>query len=511
MSRRATPRTSTAAPPAARPGGERPCRRALGRTWHRSCASSSSAAQLQRIAREVDPVLEISAIAQRVMRAGGPALLFERVKGSRFPLLINTYATRQRMSWALGVADLDEHARAIGELVRSQPPDGPARQAAHAAQAGARRGGDAQDRAHAPPARRSSRRDVDLGKLPILTTWPDDGGPFITLPMVITRDPDTGDAQRRLYRMQVYARARPACTGSCTRPARRHMRRYKELGSSACRWRSRWAAIPVLHLRGDRAAARRHRRVAVRRLPAPQAGRDGPLQDRRPRGARRRRTSCWRATSTSTSCAAKGRSAITPATTRWPTTTRCSTSRRITRARAPDLRRRRSSGRPPQEDAWLGKATERLFLPLLQMTFPEIVDMNLPIEGVFHNLVHRLDQEGVPAPRAQDLSFAVGHGADDVREVHRGRRRRRQRAERARGRLAGAEQHRRQARRVLRRGADRRAGPRVGGVRLRRQAGRRRHAQVEGRRVHARVARGPEDGPGGRSRASTRCWKELGL
>src|SRR3954453_1672588 len=80
--------------------------------------------QLRRITREIDPVLEISELAQRVMRAGGPALLFERVKGSRFPLLINTYATRARMSWALGVSDLDEHARAILALVKSQPPAG---------------------------------------------------------------------------------------------------------------------------------------------------------------------------------------------------------------------------------------------------------------------------------------------------------------------------------------------------------------------------------------------------
>src|SRR5262249_53331722 len=67
--------------------------------------------ELRRVAREVDPVLEVSEIAQRVMRAGGPALLFERIKGSSYPLLINTYATRRRVSWALGVGDLEEHAR----------------------------------------------------------------------------------------------------------------------------------------------------------------------------------------------------------------------------------------------------------------------------------------------------------------------------------------------------------------------------------------------------------------
>src|SRR5262245_20094971 len=80
--------------------------------------------ELRRVAREADPVLEVSEIAQRVMRANGPALLFERVKGSSYPLLINTYATRRRISWALGVGDVEEHARAIASLVKSQPPVG---------------------------------------------------------------------------------------------------------------------------------------------------------------------------------------------------------------------------------------------------------------------------------------------------------------------------------------------------------------------------------------------------
>ena len=112
---------------------------------------------LVRIAREVDPVLEVSAIAQQVMRAEGPALLFERVKGSRFPLLINTYATRARMS--LGARRLrPRRARArdprAGEVAA---PGGPARQGPHAAEARARRHGDAEDRAHRRRARRWSR------------------------------------------------------------------------------------------------------------------------------------------------------------------------------------------------------------------------------------------------------------------------------------------------------------------------------------------------------------------
>src|SRR3954454_24584388 len=78
--------------------------------------------ELVRISREVDPVLEIAEIADRTMKAGGPALLFERPKGSRFPLLINGFGSRRRMSLALGVSDLEEHAREIANLVHSKAP-----------------------------------------------------------------------------------------------------------------------------------------------------------------------------------------------------------------------------------------------------------------------------------------------------------------------------------------------------------------------------------------------------
>ena len=106
--------------------------------------------ELRRITREIDPVLEVSALAQRAVRAGGPALLFERVKGSRYPLLINTYATRRRISWALGVPDLDEHARAILDLVQIAAAGRPDGQGPDAPQAGARRRRHAQDRPQRP-------------------------------------------------------------------------------------------------------------------------------------------------------------------------------------------------------------------------------------------------------------------------------------------------------------------------------------------------------------------------
>src|ERR1700710_283460 len=125
------------------------------------------------------------------MRAGGPALLFEHIKGSRFPLLINTYATRERMSWALGVDDLAQHATTIAELVKAQPPTSLMDKIRMLPKLG--RVASAMPRTvGTAPCQEIVDTNPDLTKLPILTTWPEDGGPYITLPMVITRDPDKG-------------------------------------------------------------------------------------------------------------------------------------------------------------------------------------------------------------------------------------------------------------------------------------------------------------------------------
>ena len=135
--------------------------------------------ELVRIPRRVDARLEIAAIADRVMKASGPALLFESPSRSRFPLLINAFGSRRRMSLALGVDDLDEHALAIEELVRTRAPS-TARELAQLAFK-------LPELAHVPP-RSVSRAacqdvvltgtDVDLDALPILTCWPKDGGAF---------------------------------------------------------------------------------------------------------------------------------------------------------------------------------------------------------------------------------------------------------------------------------------------------------------------------------------------
>jgi len=160
--------------------------------------------ELVRVATEVDPHLEVTEIVDRVVKAGGPALLFERPKDSALPLLVNQFGTERRMCLAFGVESLDELGARVGEILEMQPPEGLRAKVQGLRTlksiAGSR-----------PKSVRSGAcqeivlqgDDVDLGKLPVQTAWPGDGGPFITLPAVITHDPRDGRRNVGMYRMQV--------------------------------------------------------------------------------------------------------------------------------------------------------------------------------------------------------------------------------------------------------------------------------------------------------------------
>ena len=189
-------------------------------------------------------------------------------------------------------------------------------------------------------------------------------------------------------------------------------------------------------LLGDRAAAAGRLGVSLRRVPAGRGRAAG--RRRRPWtcSCRPRPRSCSRATSIRRSAGARARSATTPASTRSTTTSRSSTSPRSRGARSP-IYLTTIVGRPPMEDGFMGEAVERLFLPLVQKTIPEIVDMHLPVEGIFHNLDDRVDRQAVPGPRAQDDARDLGHGPDDVHQDDRRRRRGRGRPRRGRGRSGG--------------------------------------------------------------------------
>jgi 4-hydroxy-3-polyprenylbenzoate decarboxylase len=343
--------------------------------------------ELVRIARPVDARFEVAAIADRVVKAGGPALLFESVSGSRFPVLTNAYGSRRRMSLALGVDDLEEHARAIDELVRTRAPS--------TARDLARMTLKLPDLAHIPPRsvdrgacqeRVTTGDDVDLEKLPIITCWPNDGGPFITLPQVITRDPESGTRNVGCYRMQRLDRRSTAMHWQIHKTGARHFRRAQELGLDRLDVAVALGGDPALAYAATAplpdgidewmfAGFLRKRSVAMVRcktidLEVP-ADADfvlegyvdprEPLVDEGPFGDHTGYyTPVDRFPRFHVTAVTHRADAVFPATVVGP---------------------------PPMEDAWLGKATERLFLPLLRTIFPEVVDMNLPVEGAFHNLV----------------------------------------------------------------------------------------------------------------------------
>jgi 4-hydroxy-3-polyprenylbenzoate decarboxylase len=343
--------------------------------------------ELMRVTAQVSPHLEVAAIADRVMKAGGPALLFERVGESRFPLLINAYGSRARMSLALGADDLDQAARAVESLLAIRPSlswSGLVDLASSLPDLG-----------HVPPRRVAEGPcqqvvlegdAVDLGALPVCTSWPGDGGAFLTLPCVITRDPDTGARNVGMYRMQIFDRRTTGMHWQVHKTGARHFRRARELGMRRLEVAVSLGGDPVLAYAASAPLpdgvdewmlAGLLRRVAVRTVRARTVDLDvpadadfvlegfvdteEPLVDEGPFGDHTGYyTPVGKFPRFHVTCITHRRDAVYPCTLVGP---------------------------PPMEDAWLGKASERIFLPLLRSVVPEIVDVNMPVEGAFHNLV----------------------------------------------------------------------------------------------------------------------------
>lgn len=361
--------------------------------------------QLHTIAASVDPRLEIAEITDRIVKAGGPALLFTNVKGSKYPVLTNQFGTHHRMAMALDAAHLNEVAARVRKLLDLSPPGssmaekvGAVMRLAPLANA-------------APRVVRDGRcqevidREPDLRTLPVLTTWPLDAGPFITLPLVITQDPQTQSYNVGMYRMQVYG---PRETGM-------HWQRHKHGRAHAQAWGSRIpvavaigtepaltyaATAPLPPVLDEFAFAGLLRGKPVEVVKAVTVDLNVPAHaefvlegyvdnaDLRTEGPFGDHTGVYSLADTyptfHVTCVTHRRDAIYAAT---------------------------LVGKPPMEDAWLGKATERIFLPLLQMVVPEIVEMNLPVEGGFHNLALVSIKKSYPgqAKKVMNALWGLGH------------------------------------------------------------------------------------------------------
>lgn len=370
--------------------------------------------ELRTITEPISPTLEITEIADRVMKANGPALLFKNVQGQphrmgtpdpmsavightsihsppsdltqiqsfEYPVAINTMGSRRRMSLALGVEDFEEHAGRIEALLKPELPKGKIEALKKLPSLLKELKGIPPKSVDAAPVHEVVMRgdEVDLTKLPILTCWPEDGGPFITLPLVFTNDPKTGKRNVGMYRVQLFDRNTCGMHWQMHKTGMRHMEESGAkievcvaLGGDPAITFSAISPLPpgidemmfAGFLRRESVRMVKAKTVDVM-VPAdaeivlegyvdPSERRlEGPFGDHTGYYSLADQFPVFHVTAVT-----QRKKAIYPAT---------------------------IVGVPPMEDGWMGKAVERIFLPMIRLSVPEIVDMNLPVEATFHNV-----------------------------------------------------------------------------------------------------------------------------
>jgi 4-hydroxy-3-polyprenylbenzoate decarboxylase len=348
--------------------------------------------ELKHIPEAVSPRLEMAEVAHQTFLRGGPALLFENpdgvpsLKSRRIPVAMNLFGSESRTALALGVSRLDEIAERIRALLQIQPPKGFLQKVAMLPRLRELTRFPPQSVRSGPCQEIVLRGDeMDLRLLPIVTTWPGDAGPFITLPQVITHDPVTGVRNVGCYRMQIVDRSTTLM----------HWQRHKDGKHHYDLVRQRGGRIPVaVALGGDPAA------IYAATAPLPPmideylfTGflRGEPLQ-------------LVKALTADLEVPAEAdivlEGYVDPSEPLWPEgpfgdhTGFYTAESEYPQFHVTAITMRQDAvypativGRPPMEDFWMGHATERIFLPLLQINLPEVVDYHMPAEGIFHNLV----------------------------------------------------------------------------------------------------------------------------
>ncbi len=344
--------------------------------------------ELRRIRAPVSCELEITEIADRVVKSGGPALLFENVTGYPIPVLINLYGSSQRMAWALGVEKLDDLVERFQGLLRlvQGPPEGLLNklrtlgQLAHLSSFQPKTVRNAPCQEVVLP-----QKDVDLLQFPILRCWPLDAGRFITLPLVITRDPNTGIQNYGIYRLQVFDSRTTGMHWQTHKVGTRHYRASLEQGATrlevavalggdpATIWTGsaplppdvdemlvagfiREEGVELVKAKTVDLMVPAHAEIVLEGYVVPGEERvEGPFGDHTGYYSMADPYPVFHVT-----CITQRRNPI------YPTTV---------------------VGRPPMEDYWMGKVSERVFLPMIRLILPEVVDINMPAQGVFHNLL----------------------------------------------------------------------------------------------------------------------------
>jgi 4-hydroxy-3-polyprenylbenzoate decarboxylase len=366
-----------------------------------------SRGELLRIRAPVSADLEAAEIADRAVKTGGPALLFENVKGHDVPLAMNLFGTMGRMCLALGVASLDEIGERMIEVIEPEIPSNLIEKLKMLPKL-ARLADFIPKTVSSAPCQEVVEEDrPSLSFLPVVKTWPGDGGPFLTLPLVFTKDPKTGRRNVGMYRMHVYDETSTGMHWHIHKGGAQHYRGFRKkrekmpvavaLGGDPATIYAASAPLPedvdemvfagflrkqpveLVRCKTVDVEVPAHAEVILEGYVDPDELRtEGPFGDHTGYYSLADEYPVFRVT-----CVTRRKSPIYPAT---------------------------IVGKPPMEDVYLGKATERIFLPLLRKIVPEVVDMNLPIEGIFHNVALFSIDKRYPGHARKVMSAVWGMG-----------------------------------------------------------------------------------------------------
>ena len=366
--------------------------------------------ELRRISTPVDCSLEITEITDRVCKKYGPALLFENVIGYDTPVLTNAFGSAQRMAWALGAENLENIAAEIRTFLKVPFSAFSSKLDMLKLMPLGKRLMDCFPRqVNSGPCKEVILKGeaVNLGEIPVLTCWPGDGGPFITLPLVFTKNPETGKRNVGMYRLQVFDRNTTGMHWHLHHNGAENFRDHKALGRKievavaiggdpALAYA---ATAPLPRDIDEMVFAGFLRKAPVTLVKCETVDLDvpadaeyilegyvdpdelrleGPFGDHTGYYSQADQYPVFHVT-----CITHRKNPVYPAT---------------------------IVGKPPMEDCYLGKATERLFLPLLQLQLPEIVDLNLPLEGVFHNCAIISIKKAYPAHAKKIMNAVWGMG-----------------------------------------------------------------------------------------------------
>ncbi|MGZ8472664.1 MAG: menaquinone biosynthesis decarboxylase [Candidatus Deferrimicrobiaceae bacterium] len=363
--------------------------------------------ELKKIQASVSADLEAAEIADRAVKSGGPALLFENVKGHDVPLAMNLFGTMVRMCLALGVSSLDEIGARMVEVIEPEIPSNLIEKLKMLPKL-ARLADFIPKTVSSGPCQEVVETDKpSLSFLPVVKTWPGDGGPFITLPLVFTKDPKTGRRNVGMYRMHVYDETTTGMHWHVHKGGAQHYRGFRRkrermpvavaLGGDPATIYAASAPLPedvdemvfagflrkqpveLVRCRTVDIEVPAHAEVILEGYVDPDDLRtEGPFGDHTGYYSLADEYPVFRVT-----CVTRRKKPIYPAT---------------------------IVGKPPMEDVYLGKATERIFLPLLRKIVPEVVDMNLPIEGIFHNVALFAIDKRYPGHARKVMSAVWGLG-----------------------------------------------------------------------------------------------------